>query len=89
MDFTITGTIHKIFESDQKSQNLTVREFRVKTDGQYAQTLKFQLINDRCDLIESYHLGQKVAVTFNIRGKENQEGKCYVNLTAWKVQPAA
>ena len=88
-DYTVTGTIHRIEPTEQKGETLSVREFRIKTDGQYPQVLKFQLINIRCELIDPYRVDEHVVVTFNIRGKESADlHHCYTNLTAWKIQRA-
>lgn len=85
--YKATGTIYKVFPSESKTDKLTVREFRIKIDGQHPQILKFQLMNERVDLVDPYTLGDAVTVDFEIRGREYGENdNCFINLNAWKIQ---
>ncbi len=82
------GTIKVIFDEQSFPSGFTKREFVVTTDHErYPQDIKFELVKDKCALIEPFSAGQQVAVNFDIRGNE-YNGKYFVNLSAWKVQPA-
>lgn len=86
--YTAEGAIQEIFPTEQKSDNFSSREFvlRIETNNpQYPNYVKFQLINDRCDLIEPYSEDDEVRVHFNLVGKKWQD-KYFVNLTAWKIE---
>lgn len=66
----------------------TKREFVVTTaHDKYPQDLKFEIVKDKCALLDSFEQGQEVVVNFDIRGNEYQ-GRYYVNLSCWKIQPA-
>jgi hypothetical protein len=54
------------------------------SDGAYPQRIKMELTQDKCQLLDSYKEGDKIKVSFNIRGSEWQ-GKYFVNLQAWKI----
>ena len=57
-------------------------------DGNYPQFIKFQLTQDRCDIIDSYKAGDQVKVHFSLRGREWNE-KYFTNLNAWRIEPMA
>ena len=89
MSFEIEGTLHKKFETEQKTERFQAREFVLKIeDGQYPQFIKFQLVQDRVDIIDPYEVGHQVKVYFDLRGREWNE-KYFTNLSAWRVENAA
>ena len=87
MAFDITGKLHKIFDTENKTDSFRAREFVIETDDRgYKQYIKFQLTQDRCDLIEEYKVDHMITVTFDLRGREWNE-KYFTNLNAWKLAP--
>ena len=82
------GVLHKIFDEEQKSDRFKAREFVIETEDQYPQMIKFQLVNDKCDLANGHNEGDKVKVSFDLRGREWQ-GKYFTNLQAWKIESAS
>lgn len=87
-NFSITGVLHVKYDSESKTDSFTVREFVLKfQDGNYEQFAKFQLTQDRCELLDSYREGQEMTVHFNLRGREWQ-GKYFTTLNAWKLEGA-
>lgn len=80
--------MQEIFATEQKTASFASREFilRVPTNNeQYPNYVKFQLVQDRCDLIEPYSEEDEIRVHFNLVGKKWQD-KSFVNLTAWKIE---
>ena len=85
MSYKADGTIHKIYDTEQKSATFQAREFVIEIqDGQYPQLVKFQLAQDKCNLIDGYVEGEQVSVDFDLRGRE-WNGKYFTNLQAWRV----
>lgn len=84
MNFEIEGNLHKIFDTENKSNSFQTREFVISTDGTYPQFVKFQLTQDKCSLIDNFAEGEKIKVSFDLRGREWQ-GKYFTNLNAWKI----
>ena len=88
----ITGKIHKVFPVQEYKNNFTKREFVLVDDSsdQFPQYITFQLIKDKCSLIDKYSVGDVIKVYFNLNGREwtNPEGKVvYFNsLVAWKIE---
>lgn len=86
MALETSGKLHKKFPTETKgSNNFQVREFVLATDGQYPQYVKFQLTQDKCDILDNYEEGQEIKVAFDLRGREWQ-GKYFTNLNAWKLE---
>ena len=82
------GTIKLISEVQSFPSGFSKREFVVTTQhDKYPQDLKFEVVKDKCSLLDNFADGQEVQVNFDIRGNE-YNGKYYVNLSCWKLQPA-
>lgn len=87
MSFEIEGKVHKIFDTESKTETFQAREFVIQTDGQYPQFVKFQLTQDRCAAVDGYNEGEMIKVYFDLRGRE-WNGKYFTNLNAWRVEKA-
>ncbi|MCH2200046.1 MAG: DUF3127 domain-containing protein [Flavobacteriales bacterium] len=88
MSYELRGKLTKIFDTQTFNSGFTKREFVVTTEEQYPQDIKFELIKDKTSMIEQYNVGDVLNVKFDIRGSE-WNGKYFVNLNAWRVDPAA
>lgn len=85
MSFEVEGKLHKVFPVENKSGSFQAREFVIEVEsGQYPQFVKFQLVQDRCSLIDDYSEGENIKVHFDLRGREWQ-GKYFTNLNAWRL----
>lgn len=85
----ITGKLIKIDDTQTVgSKGFQKREFVIETDdNQYPQKLKISLLGqDYVGLIDSYRLGEKVAVDYTLKGSE-WNGKYYVEVSCWKIEP--
>ncbi|MBY5957225.1 DUF3127 domain-containing protein [Membranicola marinus] len=84
--FEISGKLFKKFETEQKTQSFSAREFVLEVnDNNYMQLIKFQLTQDRCGLLDPFEEGSEVKVHFDLRGRE-WNGKYFTNLNAWKLE---
>lgn len=88
MKYTIQGTLHHVAEKQQISDKLTKREFVIQTEEQYPQLIKFELTNDKTDVVKPQNVGAKVTVDFYVKGRE-WNGKYFVNLNAVWVKSDA
>jgi len=91
--FEATGTLYEIFPSQKLSDKFTKREFVLEVlEGRYPEYIKFQLVNDKCDLIDSYQKNQAVTIHFNLKGKPFQDRngimQFYNNLDCWRIETA-
>ena len=89
--YKITGQIKKIMQTNQISEKFAKREL-VITDStsKYPQDIILQFVQDKCDLLESYSVGESVEVSFNLRGREwispkDNSVKYFNTLDAWKI----
>lgn len=90
--YEATGTLVAIMDTQQVSDTFKKREFAIEIpDGQYPQSVKFQVVQDKTAMLDNYAVGQQVKVFFNLRGREytrkNDGSKDYwVSLDAWRVE---
>jgi hypothetical protein len=66
------------------------RELVVTTDDQYPQMIMIEFVQDKCDLLNNFAVGQDVKVAINLRGREwiNPEGvaKYFNSIQGWRVE---
>lgn len=94
MAFEITGKIIDILPVNQVSDKFKKREFVIEkkeTGGAavFIDYIKFQLIQDKCDLINESFMNEEVKIWFNLKGnKWERDGRInyFTNLDAWKVE---
>ena len=88
----IEGKLHAKFDTQEVSEKFKKRDFVVEyvDNPLYPQYVSFQVNQDRCTLIDNFAVGDKVEVTFNLRGREwtNPQGekKFFNTLEAWRIQ---
>ena len=89
----IKAKLLEIFNTQQISQSFRKREFVVEfaENPQYPEFVKFELIQDKCDLLDSMKAGDMVTVSFNLKGRKwtDPQGqvKYFNSLQAWRITP--
>jgi hypothetical protein len=84
--YEAAGKIKVINDTQSFPSGFSKREFVVTTShDKYPQDLKFEVVKDKCQMLDAYEVGQEVQVSFDIRGNE-YNGKYFVNLSCWKIQ---
>lgn len=92
MEFT--GTIHKIFDEVHisatfKKRDVVLETSETKGDTTYTELVSFQFIQDKCDLLNNYKVGDSVEVGFNLKGRKwtspQGEDKYFNTLQAWMI----
>jgi hypothetical protein len=65
------------------------RDVVVTTDEQYPQSILVQFVQDKCDLLNNYNVGDDVKIGINLRGREwtNPQGETvYFNtIQGWNI----
>ena len=90
----IKAKMLEIFKIQQVTNTFKKREFVVEyaENPQYPEFLKFELIQDKCDILDDFSIGQEVEVHFNLKGRKwtNPKGEIvYFNtLQAWRILDA-
>ena len=86
--YEAAGKIKLIYDTQTFPSGFSKREFVVTTaHDKFPQDLKFEIVKDKCALLDQFEPDQEVQVNFDIRGNE-YNGKYYVNLSCWKIQAA-
>ena len=66
------------------------REVVITTEEQYPQHLLIEFVQDRCELLDSFNVGEKVIISINLRGREwqNPEGevKYFNSIHGWRIE---
>lgn len=94
MAFELTGILIDKGKMQQVSSKFRKREFVIEKkdtnqNQEFVDYIKFQLTQDRCDLIEPFEINDKIKITFNIKGNRwEKEGNVsyFTNLNAWKIE---
>jgi len=86
----INGRIKSIGEIKTYGDNFRKREVVVTTNEQYPQHLILEFVQDKCDVLNGYKVGQDVEIGINLRGREwvNPEGETkYFNaIQGWRIK---
>ena len=72
------------------SNGFRKRELVVTTDEQYPQMIMIEFVQDKCDLLNNYAVGQDVKVSINLRGREwinpQGEAKYFNSVQGWRIE---
>lgn len=82
---SITGNVLVLMDKKQVGQ-YSIQEFVVQTKEEYPQLVKFEVFENRLQILDGLSVGQEVEVFFSLRGRE-YNGNYYNNLRAWKINP--
>ncbi|GAA4273463.1 DUF3127 domain-containing protein [Aquimarina gracilis] len=93
----VQGKVKMVGETQTFGSNgFRKREIVVTTDEQYPQHIMVEFIQDKCDLLNNFQVGQDVKISINLRGREwvNPQGetKYFNSIQGWRIeslQPAA
>ena len=89
MSLEITGTIIDVFSTQTFNKGFRKREFVIETNEKYSQKVILQLVQDKCDMIDSYGVGDTVTASFNVKGRDwvDNSGtvKYFNTLEVWKI----
>ncbi|MBN1108207.1 MAG: DUF3127 domain-containing protein [Bacteroidales bacterium] len=94
MAFEITGRIIEVMPVNQVSDKFRKREFVIEKkesggSAVFIDYIKFQLVQDKCDLINESFLNEDVRIWFNLKGNRwERDGRVnyFTNLDAWKIE---
>lgn len=97
MNLEITGKLIEKYETNVVSEKFKKREFVLETGEEvngnvYTSYAKMQLVQNRCDIIDRFNVGDNLKVSFNVRGtRYEKDGKVsyFSNLDAWRIENAA
>lgn len=87
----IKGKIKVIGETGTFGNNgFRKRLVVIETQEQFPQTIPVDFTQDKCDILNSYNVGDEVEVSINLRGNSwvNPQGetKYFLSAQAWKIK---
>ena len=88
----INAKIIEIFETSNITESFKKREFVVEysENPSYPEYIKFEFIQDKCDLLNSFNIGDEVTISFNLKGRKwtDPQGtvKYFNTLQAWRME---
>lgn len=89
----VSGRIKLINPEQQVSATFRKRELVVSTDEQYPQHILVNFVQDKCDILSAYKVGEQIKVGINIRGREwvspQGETKYFNDIQGWKIDRMA
>lgn len=96
MSFEVTGKLIAVNDTQNVSERFRKREFVLELSDDvngniYTNYAKMQLVQNKCEIIDNYSVGDNLKVSFNIKGnKWERDGKVnYItNLDAWRIERA-
>lgn len=99
MTLEVTGKLLAKYDTIQVSEKFKKREFVIQIDEEingniYTNYGKFQTVQNKCDVIDRFNIGDMLKVSFNVKGnsyvdKKDGATKYITNLDAWRVESAA
>jgi hypothetical protein len=86
----VTGKVKMIDQTKEVgSGGFKKRDIVVTTDEQYPQHILVQFVQDKCDLLNGFQVGEPVKIDINLRGREwtNPQGEAvYFNtVQGWRI----
>jgi hypothetical protein len=86
----VSGNIKVINPEQQVSPTFKKRELVVTTEETYPQHIMIEFTQDKCDLLNSYAVGDAVKVSINLRGREWQspqgETRYFNSIQGWRIE---
>lgn len=87
----VQGKLLEIFDTVEVSERFRKREFVLEyaENPQYPEFLKFEVIQEKCELLDPFKVGDAVEVSFNLKGRKwnspQGEVRYFNSLQAWKM----
>jgi len=86
----LQGKIKFIGAENQVSASFRKKELVVSTEEEFVQFISINFVQDKCDLLNSYKVGDNVKVSINLRGREwvNPQGetKYFNDIQGWRIE---
>lgn len=90
----IRGKLLEIFDTVEVSERFRKREFVVEyaENSQFPEFVKFEAVQEKCELLEQFQGGEEVVVSFDLKGRKwnspQGEIKYFNSLQAWRITPS-
>lgn len=86
----ISGKVKAIHAEQQVSASFKKRELVITTDEEYPQHILINFVQDKCDALNNFKVGEEIKVGINLRGREwvNPQGetKYFNDIQGWRIE---
>lgn len=87
----IQGIIKKLGETETFGTNgFRKREVVITTEETYPQHILVEFVQDKCDLLNNYKVGESAKISINLRGREwvspQGETKYFNSIQGWRIE---
>ncbi len=87
----VQGKIKLIGETKEFGNNgFRKRDVVVTTEEQYPQFINVEFVQDKCDLLDNFKVGQDVKIGINLRGRDwvspEGETKYFNSIQGWRIE---
>lgn len=97
MNLEVTGKLIEKYDTQNVSERFRKREFVLELADEingtvYTNYAKMQLVQNKCDILDRFNIGDNLRVNFNIKGtRYDKDGRTnyFSNLDAWRIENAA
>ena len=97
MNFELTGTLIEKYDTQEVTATFKKREFVLEhkeeaSGREFVNFLKFQAVQDRCQLLDNFNLNDSIKVSFSLKGRKWEKAgqvSYFTNLEAWRIESAA
>lgn len=97
MNLEVIGKLIEKYDTQNVSERFRKREFVLELGDEingtiYTNYAKMQLVQNKCDILDRFNVGEMLKVNFNIKGtKYEKDGRTnyFSNLDAWRIENAA
>ena len=87
----VQGTIKMIGQTQSFGSNgFQKREVVITTEDQYPQNILIEFVQDNCQQLDNFSIGQDAKISINLRGREwiNPQGetKYFNSIQGWRIE---
>lgn len=86
----VIGKIKVLGQKESVGNAFLKRQLVVTTDEQYPQHISIEFVQDKCDLLDKFEVGQDVKVSINLGGREwvspQGEIKYFNSIKGWRIE---
>lgn len=87
----VTGRIKELYPEKQVTASFRKKECVITTQEQYPQHILIEFVQDKCDLLNNFQVGQDVKISINLRGREwtapDGQVKYFNSIHGWRIEP--
>lgn len=87
----VSGRIKELYPEKQVTASFRKKECVITTQEQYPQHILIEFVQDKCDLLNNFQVGQDVKISINLRGREwtapDGQVKYFNSIHGWRIEP--